>query len=1105
MRVLLTPDNRSSAQVLTCLLGWSRCGLLEPFAWQSVSEASAIQTTMRVSRIEAGETRHLLLGAALQGADGSEDELVAFHPATESEGFSAAFADTANAFLHLLSQILAHDSSRPARCTMVVAPSQIGQDVPSGIFSQAFASNVYVAPEDRAEPRDPNRLLGNEEVFPLHAAHAIATVAGIWAEPAGGDPGVIDVLAKRQPHNQLATQVIRCFTRGIDFGYLPDHVAAGIFQGEGGWPNPDPARFDRVEDATAVVPYLVDDFFRRFESELGLSKFKPQVLGDPEPLGLLEAFRLLIRLVTRRLRRKPFEIVQRRVHAIHDAAADWVERQAGPDSGIRVKRWGAGPASTSEGLALDEVLEKPLVVPDGPVAEAWTALRRLAVGLVDGSDLPDGIDQARLVDGRGQRALITNPALISPDPEGDPPPVEEFADRPICDPRRLDPSLGAAHSADEEATEGLAEWCGRHRVALLWGVGTRIAQALLIAQQEAKAPAEGESESEDEDDAGSAVEERRTLRKRLRRSLIGSTVLAALAALFAGSRLTLVGVGLSLLAIGFLWFLALASAARRLFMADEQISRREDERELAKINAAMKRSLRMGDEIRLARRYREYLAWAEILGWLVHRPWVGDPLDRVTLLPSIDYSSLPAAFTAGVAEVPGVNIERLSAATGSGVFSPGWLADVYERSEQLEMQELSLRRALPPEDAQLQDLDPAADTGQDREGPRTRLLEAVRSGRYRSLVGSDLGASVLRHIGGIRLDDVADRVAVLPAADGAIVGETRDALPPPLAGFQPPTALPRLVEELSPAVVRIDCEEGREEGGSGVLVGDGLVATCSDLAECADSLVVLTAAGMRCEAEVRSLDAESGLALLALGPDFEEGAAPLAGPDSLQPGDPLATIARPHRDSERPAVEWGLVTECGDNAASPDSEEGGTPIGATFDGRQASAGAPLFNLDGKLVGLQLPPTSGERQEIAGQRLARAASVAAIRRLLAGDRDDDGVRPGARPRRPDAIEVKASTFVEGLTHVENPPALLTHHWKDAGDGNKTTETVPAAEDAAAGDEQFANLAASLRFQVPLRVLVHRIDLVAPTNVAKLVSFSVEEAGEEDSEEKVGDLF
>jgi hypothetical protein len=339
----------------------------------------------------------------------------------------------------------------------------------------------------------------------------------------------------------------------------------------------------------------------------------------------------------------------------------------------------------------------------------------------------------RLTRGRGQRTLITEPAQIAPDPDGERPPANPSSDSPLCDPLSFDPRFRGAEAADEDAEGDLAEWCERHRGSLLWGVGAGIAEALVVARQEAQA-AGPPSESEDEgDDTPSAAEERRTLRGRLRRTLFASTALAFIAAVLAGSRLSLVGIGVALIAIGFVWFFVLASPARPLFLADEQISRREDERELAKVNAAMRRSLRMGDEIRLGLRYREYLAWAEILGWIVHKPWVGDPLDRVTLMPPIDHSSLPAAFTVGVAEVSGHSIERLSAATGSGVFSSGWLKDVYERSESLEMRELGLRRGLSPPDRCA-----SPGTGGRQQGRRRRTGRPAAASRPRRGQGLDL-------------------------------------------------------------------------------------------------------------------------------------------------------------------------------------------------------------------------------------------------------------------------------------------------------------------------------------------------------------------------------
>ena len=482
MRVLVLPQNSSSERMVECLLGWSRSGLLEPFAWCYAKAGAVPAVETRVSKVESGEVRELLLGAALQGTGNSKDELVAFYPATPDEGFDVAFTDAALAHVDLLARAIAHDTTRPARCAMVIGPSEIEQPVPAGLLSQRFASNVYVAPEDRAEPRDPNRLLGNVEVFPMHAAHAIATVGDLWSQPGEERESVVDLLARRQSHNRLAVQMVRCYSRGIDFGYLADHVAAGILYGEGGSPNPDQERFDRIEDAARVVPHVVEDFLSTYRLELGLSEFEPMRLDDPPELGLLEAFLLLFKLLVARIRRKPKEELHRRFDSFHNRIAKWIEDQAAPESGFRVKRRGGPQGQEVDPADLEVVLDEPLVVPDGPVGEAWRALRRLVLGLVDGADLPDGVRQAHLVNGRGQRALITEPTVLGPDPEGDPPPVAEWQGS-ICDPLHLDPAL-LRQGESANAPEALAEWSQPHSRSLLWKVGYRIAGAILVAEAE---------------------------------------------------------------------------------------------------------------------------------------------------------------------------------------------------------------------------------------------------------------------------------------------------------------------------------------------------------------------------------------------------------------------------------------------------------------------------------------------------------------------------------------------------------------------------------------------------------------------------------------------
>jgi len=1109
MRVLVLPQNGSGEQVVECLLGWSRSGLLEPFAWCYAKSGAVPAVETKVSKVEAGEVRELLLGAALQDGGDAKDELVAFYPATPGEGFDVAFTEAALAHVDLLARAIAHDATRPARCTMVIAPSEIEQPVPSGLLSQGFASNVYVAPEDRAEPRDPNRLLGNVAVFPMHAAHAVATVGDLWRQAEGDreSESVVDLLAQRQSHNRLAVQMVRCYSRGIDFGYLADHVAAGIFYGEGGWPNPDQERFDRIEDAARVVPHVVEDYMTTYRLELGLSDFEPLRLDDPPELGLLEAFLLLLKLLVARIRRKPREELHRRIDSFHNRVAKWIEDQAAPESGIRVKRRGGQQGGEADPDDLQEVLEEPLVVPDGPVGEAWRALRRLVLGLVDGVDLPEGVRQAHLVNGRGQRALITEPAVLAPDPEGDRPPLAEWTGS-ICDPLHLDPAL-LRQGDPGAASEALAEWCQLPSRSLLWKVGYRIASAIRAAEAEGGAPVtakQADSEEDGEADSTPASERRRTLWRRLRRVLISATTVAALAVAVAVNQLALPAVAIAVVAVIVSWFLTLASAARRWFQADEAIVREEVEESLARWNAAMKRSLRRGDEIRLRRRYREYVDWAEMLGRLLHKPWVGDPLDHVALSPPIDPATLPAAFSVGIAEVSELSLDRLSAAAGSGVFGVGWLSGLYDKSERREMIELEIRRGLGPEDAEVERKDPAQDLTEEREGPRRRLLDAIRRGKHRSLSESELAQGVLEYLGGRTPDQVCDRVAVLPTADRATLGEEIDALPPPLAGFQPPEMLDRLVAELSPAVVQIECQSRhRDFGGSGVVIDKpGLVATSLEAVQGAETISVHSADGHQFDAELRAVDTESKLALVSFEND-DQVALPLPGEVRPLQGDPVIGIGRPFAGNGSSSASWGLVT-----AGERKVEVIGAPSVPVFQvayhRAEGADGAPVFGLEGELLGIQVAAAAAQARGRGSQLISNVVPVDRVRRLMEGG--GEPAPPTGRPRRapePAREAIMPSAFVADVTHVDPPPSLLSHHWKDAEKKNEVEETIPALEDAVSGHESFRALADRVAFLTPLRVLVHRVDLVAPVNIKDLKSFPDTQVEEPGPEEKVATEF
>jgi hypothetical protein len=130
-------------------------------------------------------------------------------------------------------------------------------------------------------------------------------------------------------------------------------------------------------------------------------------------------------------------------------------------------------------------------------------------------------------------------------------------------------------------------------------------------------------------------------------------------------------------------------------------------------------------------------------------------------------------------------------------------------------------------------------------------------------------------------------------------------------------------------------------------------------------------------------------------------------------------------------------------------------------------------------------------------------VSALRQLLEhGDRSQDGKRPPVRSRHVERqAEIMPSSFVEELSHVDPPPALLPHHWKDAEKKNETKETIPSFSEAASGTDKFSTLAPHLAFLAPLRILVHRVDLVAPAAIRDLRSFPDVEGPDQGPEERL----
>ena len=866
VRVIMAPQRASADEVLERLIAWSEAGLLAPFCWWRLPADGAQLTGDEVLRVARGEEERLPVQFALLDVELDDVRLLALQSARRDERPDPALAGSIATAVEIVRKALPFDRERMPECAMVVACQEVQQPVPEGVFHSTWLPNVFIAPEDRIDPLDANVLQADPHLFPGHVAHALATLGDLWAHGASAPGGVFEAMLARQREMQgTPVQVMRCFTRGVDFGHLPDHVAAAVFEPADGWPNPDRAHFDRIAEPEPVLRHVLDGYTNAYREVLGLTPFKPLELDPPPEYGLLEALRILWREIVARLRRKPRELVEGRLRALHDRAAERImklDKRFGSGE-LRVRPWGQRDDDDKAFAELERTLEAPLFVPDGPVREAWADLTALSFGLIDGSPLPECAAERALSRG-GKRALVADPAAIAPDPADAPPPE---AGARACDPLQLDPRFNppkpASGEDDEEldvepATGGFdpAAWTARHGSTLLWRVGTIVARNLKQAQAEGRAATEGatseEAAREEALRAAQRVEFHRGLRRTRRNRILTATLFAIIAAAAAWTQLDWLfrAPALAIVVVG--WFLAVALAAQGKLRAEERSLRDELQSRLDRLNDHERRALRTADAERLTRRYREYLDWAEIIGALAHRPWIGDPLGRVSTPPQVEPASLPAAFRMAYGVSTPESRRRLASQTRTDVFQRAWLNGLYHAVEawvgaRAQEDRSALGRSV-------ERLDAAADVFDDPESGRHMLLAAVRSGEGRRLGENPMTAKVLRAMGSQPVDGLA------PGISRATRVGTRDAggseavaLGPAVAWFSAPDDLEATISGLREAVVRVEAETHLGPlVATGVTVDrKGLVATTRRLIEQADPIHVVTADGRRLPATVQ--------------------------------------------------------------------------------------------------------------------------------------------------------------------------------------------------------------------------------------------------------------
>lgn len=144
-------------------------------------------------------------------------------------------------------------------------------------------------------------------------------------------------------------------------------------------------------------------------------------------------------------------------------------------------------------------------------------------------------------------------------------------------------------------------------------------------------------------------------------------------------------------------------------------------------------------------------------------------------------------------------------------------------------------------------------------------------------------------------------------------------------------------------------------GGTGVVIGaEGYVLTCDHVVDEGDEVLVGLADGRTLTGRVIGRDAVGDIALVKVETRTPLTAAPLGDSRQLQAGDPVLAMGNPFglaRDDHAPAVSMGIVSALHRAHGGGPEKVYGDAIQVDASVNPGNSGGPLFDLDGRLVGI----------------------------------------------------------------------------------------------------------------------------------------------------------
>jgi hypothetical protein len=794
--IVVAEDDQAATETREVIAGWARAELLREIYWVTATseQASASASKLSATIVDATGERDVDLLSDLARRPLSRIKLLALALEDQVGDIQAVVAVASTIYEEFVDSV-----SIPLDRIALIVPVEASTSVGDLSVARPGWSVVVASAEDRPSSNFVAKPVTRDDNLAGHAALLLSIIGARWH---GMARGPLDGPDESGSGGTADLRVGRAYGRVV-FGdaVLEDVIGATLGMREH-WPRPIVGGTPMPEgaDRARVLSRVADDLVAADEAALRYHAYEPPPVAPPRMVTPLEALREFGRFMIGRFLKIPEELWARVKGEVTTRIETFVQNLTyGQNSQVVVR---LGPARTAVVPAKDlgadaarllEFVGQAALEISEARPDLWRTVRQSAIGLIDGSPMPQDVREPTV--GDGPRVVVPEPAFISPNPDdqfvlgddvnrqlelpdGELPTAIGFVDAYIA-PRvrsRLEllvrerQARARAHDDDADPVvdrvlehaqlllSKLTTWEMRRDPNLLWDVAQRTGLELDTARQDVE-------ESLGVLESGVPAPDLEALRRAIRKMTIRSYIAATLMVLGIGTGVVLgilgpivwsaaAGIGVVSLIIGGLGgFLAFWRFKREEF----QLLHRPMQ-QLAEYQIAAERLIQATREVvRLTSHYEQLQLWSEVVARISRHPWKPEVRDS-----GVDLSTVvtPLALQISRGSTTPALRDGLVGIASRDVFNVGWMLECYEQvATQADVdycRHFALEVAPPPE------MDRPALRVETMEG----MLGLLREQTLGARIFEERRKEVVRRLSRLRPTDVFDTCEPVGAIQG---------------------------------------------------------------------------------------------------------------------------------------------------------------------------------------------------------------------------------------------------------------------------------------------------------------------------------------------------